>query len=49
MTQITSDGAVTAVTNCSANGVETSRKGGPIYHFGQDGYMDPLDGRHCPL
>ena len=33
MTQPTSGGAVTAVTNCCANCVETFRNGGPIFHF----------------
>ena len=49
-THPTSDGAVTAVTNCCANCVKPSRhqKWGPYLPlFWQAGYADPLDVWRC--
>ena len=49
-TQPISGGAVTAVTNCWANCVETSRPQkwrSDLQFFGQAGHADPLDGWRC--
>ena len=50
-TQSTNGGAITAVTNCCANCVETFRpqQWGLIYRFwAQAGNADPLFGWYCP-